>query len=116
MDQAWLPALALWKALLGEPPNPRLGPWSISILLGGDTRFRLGSTNWARRPEGDEKRRRLGAAIEAWGGDRRYAESLYKLIASVPSRNRPHSIGRAVEIEFSSDGQPLIAEFYLGLR
>lgn len=115
MENAWLPAIALWENLLGFPPNPRLGPWSISVLFGKEHRLRLGSSSWARRAEDPEKRRRLATTLETWLGDRRYGEALYKLIASCTLSSRAHSIGRAVELEFSSDGQPLMAEFYLSL-
>jgi hypothetical protein len=110
---AWAAAARVWEALLGQPARPRLGPWSISLRLGdGESRMRLGSTNWARCPENPDKRRRLAAVVECQGGDRRYAEALYKLIDSARHSHRPHTIGRAVELEFSG-GQLQQAEFYL---
>jgi hypothetical protein len=110
--QAWPTAVALWEALFGQAPHPRFGPWSLSILLGGEPRWRLGSTNWTRRIEDVEKRRRFVTLVDHKGGDRRFAESLYRLVESVGQPGRPRAIGRAVELELM-DGQAELAEFYL---
>jgi hypothetical protein len=110
--QAWPLAAAIWEALLGHPPDPRRGPWSISLLLGGEFRLRLGSTNWARQIEEPEKRRRLAALVERLGGDRRFAEALYKLVESAVPTERRRAIGRAVEVELAA-GKPESTEVYI---
>jgi hypothetical protein len=110
--QAWPAAVGLWEALFGQAPHPRIGPWSLSILLGGESRWRLGSTNWTRRIEDPEKRRRFATLVDRQGGDRRFAESLYKLIESTGQSGRLRAIGRALELEFKDDRAEL-AEFYL---
>ena len=110
---AWPRASAFWTALLGVAPDPRLsGPWSVRLAFGGPSRLRVGSTNWLRHPEGEGKRRRLTSLVEQYGGDRRFAESLYKLIESAvpPERRRP--VGRAVEFEISPTHDDS-AEFFL---
>ncbi len=111
--EAWPVASELLEGLLGYPPRPRRGPWSISLLLGnGEPRLRLGSTNWAFRVEDTEKRRRFASVVQRWGGDRRFAEAIYKLVESTGSRGPVRSIGRAVELELL-DGRVELAEFYL---
>lgn len=107
---SWPTAASFWTALLGYAPDPRRGPWSISLLLGREPRLRLGSTNWARCFEEDDKRRRFAAVIDQQGADRRFAESLYKLIVSA-SRQEHRGIGRAVELELV-DRTAEAAEFY----
>lgn len=110
--QAWPAAAAIWEALLGHPPDPRRGPWSISLLFGGEFRLRLGSTNWARQIEEPEKRRRLATLVERQGGDRRFAEALYKLVESAFRKGRRRAIGRAVEVELAA-GKVDSTEFYI---
>ena len=79
---AWPAAAAFWASLLGRPVDPRRGPWSLDLTLGSVPRWRLGSTNWARDVEDSGKRTRLAAVVDQRGGDRRFAEGLYKLIQS----------------------------------
>jgi len=111
--QFWPIAAAFWTALLGTPPDPRRGgPWSISFKLGAQTGLRLGSTNWIRNPEGPEKRRRMVSLVEQHGGDRRYAEALYKLVEAATTPGRPRPVGRAVEFEMSPH-RAESAEFFL---
>ena len=112
IDHVWPAAAAFWEDLLGRPPHPRFGPWSLSLGLGGEPRWRVGSTNWSRRVEDDEKRRRMAALVERQGGDRRFAESLYKLVQAAARPPRARAVGRAVELEFF-DGRQVQAEFYL---
>jgi len=110
---AWPRVSSFWTALLGATPDPRRGgPWSVRLAFGGSPRLRVGSTNWLRHPEGEGKRRRLVSLVERYGGDRRFAESLYKLIESAvpPERRRP--VGRAVEFEISPTHDDS-AEFFL---
>jgi hypothetical protein len=112
IGHAWPLAASFWESLLGSPPHPRFGPWSISLGMGGAPRLRVGSTNWSRRIEDDEKRRRMAALVERKGGDRRFAESLYKLIQGAARPGRVHAVGRAVELEFF-EGRPVQAEFFI---
>ena len=112
IDHAWPAAAAFWEDLLGTPPHPRFGPWSISLGLGGEHRLRVGSTNWSRQVEDQQKRRRMATVIEHQGGDRRFAESLYKLVQGSAQPGRVHAVGRAVELEFFKD-RPMQAEFYI---
>jgi hypothetical protein len=112
IEQAWPAVARFWEALLGSPPHPRYGPWSIGLRLGGEPRLRVGSTNWSRRIEDNDKRRRMVDLVENQGGDRRFAESLYKLISAAARPGRVHALGRAVELEFF-EGRPELSEFYL---
>jgi hypothetical protein len=110
---AWEAAAGIWEAILGFPASLRTGPWSILIpLCGPELRLRIGSTNWARLPEGAEKRRRLAGLVERLGGDGRYAQALYQLIEGAGRTGRRPAIGRAVEVELEGS-QVLAAEFYL---
>lgn len=110
---AWPRAAAFWTALLGGTPDLRRGgPWSVRLELDGTPRLRVGSTNWLRHPEGEGKRRRLISLVEQYGGDRRYAESLYKLVESAVAPERRRPVGRAVEFEISP-GHGDNAEFFL---
>lgn len=111
-DTGWEQAARQWELLLGVAPRPDLGPWSIGVLLNDVSRLRLGSTNWARCTEGSSKRRRLAALVESWGGDRRFAEVLYKLCEASARPGRPNIIGRAVEIEFIN-GYAKKMEFFI---
>lgn len=112
---AWPTVAAVWQALSGLVPSPRSGPWSISLGFGGDdARLRLGSTKWARQLEDDEKRRRLATLLAHFGGDRRFAEALYKLVVAATPPGRPRAIGRAVEVELVGDQVDQI-EVYLCL-
>ncbi len=110
----WQTAVTVWQALLAVSPHPRRGPWSINLALGGEPRLRLGSTCWARQIEDESKRRRLAELIESYHGDRCFAEGIYKLIQSTAVADRPHTIGRAVEIEVL-DGQLIQLEFFLSV-
>ena len=109
---AWPAAAAFWASLLGRPVDPRRGPWSLDLTLGSVPRWRLGSTNWARDVEDSGKRTRLAAVVDQRGGDRRFAEGLYKLIQSGIPPGRARAIGRAVELELG-EGVPGTAEFYI---
>jgi hypothetical protein len=110
---AWERASAFWTALLGTAPDLRRGgPWSVRLAFGDPPRLRIGSTNWLRHPEGGGKRRRLIALVEQYGGARRFAESLYKLVESAVPVERRRPIGRAVEFEISA-AHPDTAEFFL---
>src|SRR5262249_27612034 len=108
----WPEAAALWSSLLGFSANTRRGPWSIGLMLGGEPRIRVGSTNWVRRVEEREKRQRLANIVEQQGGDRRFAEALYKLVESAVRPYRPRSIGRAMELQFGRVAMEA-AEFYI---
>ncbi len=112
IDHVWPAAAAFWQDLLGSPPHPRFGPWSISLGLGAEPRLRVGSTNWSRQVEDDEKRRRMATLVDRQGGDRRFAESLYKLVQGATRQLRARAVGRAVELEFF-ESRPVQAEFYL---
>jgi len=110
---AWPRVSSFWTALLGATPDPRRsGPWSVRLAFGGPPRLRVGSTNWLRHPEGEGKRRRLISLVEQYGGDRRFAESLYKLIESAVPTERRRPVGRAVEFEISATHGDS-AEFFL---
>lgn len=110
---AWGQAAGIWEDLLGFPASLRTGPWSVLIPLHDPgPRLRIGSTNWARRAEDVEKRRRLAALVEQLGGDGRYAEALYKLIEGAGRAGRRPAIGRAAEVEILGD-QIVGAEFFL---
>jgi len=110
MGAAWPAAEAAIAALTGRPVWQRIGPWSIACSLDG-ARVRLGSSLWARMPEGPAKARGMAAVVEQFGGDGRFAEGLYRLIADArPGR----VVGRAVELELSERGV-IGAEFYLAV-
>jgi hypothetical protein len=110
---AWKAAAWVWEELLGFPASLRTGPWSILLPLHNtEPRLRIGSTNWARLPEGAEKRRRLAGLVERLGGDGRYAQALYKLIEEAGRSGRRPAIGRAVEVELEGS-QVVTAEFFL---
>lgn len=110
----WKAAAPLWEGLLGYPPSLRTGPWSIQLSLESCARLQLGSTNWARRVEDEEKRRRMAALVERFGGDRSYAEALYKLLLDQRTSSRAPHVGRAVEVEFK-DEEPVSMEFFLSV-
>jgi hypothetical protein len=107
-------------SLLGYRPSTTGGPWSVSAALDG-SRFRLGTTRWARLPEDDGKRRRLVALVDRLGGDRRFVEAAYKLVCAGADAGRRTRVGRAVELEFSTAGAQLGgpesvgAEFFLSV-
>lgn len=109
----WHQATELLRPLFLFTPSPTLGPWSIAHeLAAGEETVRIGTSAWARVTEDAGKIQRLAALIGQLGGDGRYAEALYKLVASAsPAHAR---IGRALEIEFRQ-GQLTGMEFYLSL-
>lgn len=102
--------------LLGAPVSERARPWSIGVSLGdGPPRLRVGTTHWARQPESPAKSGRLGRVVGELGGDGRYAEALYKLVAGAWPERRAHGIGAVAEFEFE-DGQLRAAEFFIRAR
>ncbi|MEM8808939.1 MAG: hypothetical protein AAGF01_23215 [Cyanobacteria bacterium P01_G01_bin.38] len=110
---AWPIAAQHLKTLLGRSVSKYCRPWSLAWEISSDRpRFRLGTTVWARQAETAEKHRRLAATVAQMGGDSRFAEALYKLIAATHPVGFTHRIGRAVEIEFD-DGQAVALEFFL---
>ncbi|MEL6453107.1 MAG: hypothetical protein AAFQ40_00135 [Cyanobacteria bacterium J06623_5] len=112
-DWAWPMAAQHFQQLLGRAVSKYCRPWSLAIdLLDPQPRFRLGTTVWARQPESTEKHRRLAAVVAQMGGDSRFAEALYKLIAAEHPAGITRRIGRAVEIEFY-EGQAVGMEFFL---
>ena len=112
---AWSAVPPVWQELLGFTPGPRSGPWSILLPLHGDEpRVRVGSTNWALKPEEPDKRRRLVRLIDRLGGDARYADAMYKLMESAVPPECRRAVGRAAEIDIV-EGTVTGAEFYLCL-
>jgi hypothetical protein len=115
LARAWPVAADLLRALLGYPVTTRTGPWSILRPVHEDSpRVRIGTTRWARSLEEPVKRRRFSSVVESLGGDRRFAEGLYKLIESASPGRGGRSIGRAVEVEVLGDALVGV-EFYLCL-
>lgn len=93
--EAWAPLAELLAGLTGRAVTRTGGPWSIARPLHADGPLRVGTTMWARVPEGHAKRRALAAAVESLGGDGRYAEALYRLLEQGAPGQR---LGRAVEV------------------
>lgn len=109
----WKQTLDLLQPLFLFTPSATVGPWSIAHELAhGEEIVRIGTSAWARVSEDTGKSQRLAALINQLGGDGRYAEALYKLVASASPANA--RIGRALEIEFRQ-GQFTGMEFYLSL-
>jgi hypothetical protein len=91
------------------------GPWSFALGV-GTGRWRLGTSRWARHHEDDAKRRRFAAVVDQLGGDGRFAEVAYKLVAASAPGTTPTRIGRAAEIEMpvsANSAAVLDAEFFL---
>ena len=113
MGEAWPAAAEVFASLLGQPITPRMGPWSLLLPLeDGAPRVRVGTTRWARSLEDEAKRRRLSTVFTRLGGDGRFAEALYKLIASSGPAGPVTRIGRAVELELAGS-RPTALEAYL---
>ena len=93
--ESWAPLAELLARLTGRAPTRTGGPWSIARPLHADGPLSVGTTLWARVPEGHLKRRALAEAVEALGGDGRHAEALYRLLEQAAPARR---IGRAVEV------------------
>jgi hypothetical protein len=114
LENAWTPALAIWRQLLGYVPGPRAGAWSICLPLHSEIpAVRVGSTIWALQPEDREKRSRLVRLVERLRGDARFCEAIYKLMESVQPAGRK-AVGRAAEVEVVG-GELKGAEFYLSI-
>ncbi|MEL6940314.1 MAG: hypothetical protein AAFO84_14090 [Cyanobacteria bacterium J06598_1] len=110
---AWPVAAQHFQTLLGRSISKYCRPWSLAVNISdSQPRFRLGTTVWARQPESTEKHRRLADTVEQMGGDSRFSEALYKLIAAPHPAGITSRIGRAAEIEFY-DGQAVSMEFFL---
>jgi hypothetical protein len=86
-------------SILGTRTSALRGPWSLAVRADGE-RWRLGSSEWARCPEFQHKRRRLASVIAERGGDGRFTEAAYKLLEAEQGDGAPGRIGRAVEVEF----------------
>jgi hypothetical protein len=99
-------AEAVLQAALGSRPPERGAPWSLAVASDG-SRWRIGTSRWARCVESDDKRRRLASVLAAHGGDRDFAEGVYKVVAA--SAARPGRVGRAIEVEFALGPQPRVA-------
>jgi hypothetical protein len=115
LGRTWPVAAGLLQALLGYPVTSRTGPWSVLLPLHQESpRVRIGTTRWARSLEEPAKRRRFTSVVGSLGGDRRFAEGLYKLIESASPSRGFRTIGRAVEVEVLGD-ELVGVEFYLCL-
>ena len=113
VGQSWPVAAELLQHLFGHPIAPQYGPWSIAWSLNEQTpHLRIGTTSWARTFEDVEKRRRLVSLMEQMGGDGRFTEVLYKLLAAERPSGSFTRIGRAIEIELC-DNQVRAVEAYL---
>jgi hypothetical protein len=113
VGEAWPAAAEVFASLLGQPITPRMGPWSLLLPLEDDApRVRVGTTRWARSLEDEGKRRRLSTMFTRLGGDGRFAEALYKLVASSGPAGPATRIGRAVELELAGS-RPVALEVYL---
>jgi hypothetical protein len=111
MGAAWREASALLEGLTGAPIFSRVGPWSLAWELGeAGPRLRLGTSLWARTPEGPRKGRAMAAIVSQLGGDGRFAEGLYKLLDG--ARAGHGRVGRAVELALCG-GEVATAEFFL---
>ena len=95
----------LIASILDAAPGMLRGPWSLAMRADGQ-RWRLGSSEWARRPEFQDKRRRFARAVAKFGADDRFAEAAYKLVEAEQGEGPPARIGRAIEVEFATGAQP----------
>lgn len=112
-EGTWAIAAQHFQTLLGRSVSRYCRPWSLAFELSShQPRFRLGTTVWARQPESPDKHHRLAATVEQLGGDRCFAEALYKLVAAAQPIGLAHRVGRAAEIEFCGD-QIVGMEFFL---
>jgi len=112
-DGVWAIAAQHFQTLLGRSVSRYCRPWSLAFELSGNqSRLRLGTTVWARQTETPDKHHQLAATVEQLGGDRCFAEALYKLVATAHPPGLAHRVGRAAEIEFCGD-QVVGMEFFL---
>jgi hypothetical protein len=119
---AWPAAEPVLTDLLGFRPPDKGAPWSLAVASDA-SRWRIGTSRWARCPEDAGKRRRLADTVSACGGDRSFAEGVYKVVLA--SSDVPSRVGRAAEVEFlfgprAGEGvgracspQPVGVEFFL---
>jgi hypothetical protein len=103
-------------SVTGLPAAGRGGPWSLAMAIDG-SRWRLGTSAWARCPEFVDKRRRLAAAVADLGGDQRFVEAVYKLVEARQPEQVPSRIGRAIEVELPFDSAEALTEveFFLSV-
>jgi len=103
--KAWPAALGVLRRLLGDGLGERSHPWAVLLPMHESERVRVATTIWSRVPEDAAKHRRLAEVIDSLGGDGRFAEALYKLLAGAgPEPLR--GLGRALLVELE-DGEPV---------
>jgi uncharacterized protein YuzE len=115
IEEVWPTVVQCLQRLFGRAFSQEIGPWSIAWTLDeNNPRMRVGTSMWARILEDTAKRSRLLDTVEHLGGDRPFAEALYKLLESAHPTEYTTRIGRAVEVELSANGV-LAIEFYLSV-
>jgi len=109
---AWFAVEPILGELLGGRVPRAAGPWSLAMRSDG-SRWRIGTSRWARVADDDGKRRRFAATFASIGGCRSFAEGVYKVVAAAGAADLP--IARAVELEFAAGDSAHIAdaEFFL---
>lgn len=107
---SWPRALQALEHLLKHPGGT--GRWVVVVPLDdrSEPALRVGHSGWVIVPEDERKHRALGSMVQALGGPRDYAESLWSLCrGAAPPEWR---VGRACELRVATDG-PLRARFFL---